>query len=149
SAGDGARTNGDNAASADDANKANDGLLINGSVNNGAASPFAQSAAFGNNRRNGRSLYNGSLGMILGDSAFDAKSYSLTGQDTAKPSYNRVTGLLSAGGPLKIPHLIRNGPNMVVNYQWLRTSNGDTHTGLMPTTDQRNGDFSSLLNPAR
>ena len=33
-----------------------DGFLINGSVNNGAASPFAQSAAFGNNRRNGRSL---------------------------------------------------------------------------------------------
>jgi hypothetical protein len=30
--------------------KASDGLLINGSVNNGAASPFAQSAAFGNNR---------------------------------------------------------------------------------------------------
>src|SRR5947208_9171191 len=28
-----------------------DGLLINGSVNNGAASPFAQMAAFGNNRR--------------------------------------------------------------------------------------------------
>ena len=31
--------------------RATDGLAINGSVNNGAASPFAQSMAFGNNRR--------------------------------------------------------------------------------------------------
>ena len=31
-----------------------DGFLINGSVNNGAASPFALIAAFGNNRRGGR-----------------------------------------------------------------------------------------------
>ena len=35
-----------------------DGFLINGSVNNGAASPFAQAAAFGNNRRGRGSLFN-------------------------------------------------------------------------------------------
>src|SRR5882724_4618000 len=34
--------------------RAADGFLINGSVNNGAASPFAQLAAFGNNRNGGR-----------------------------------------------------------------------------------------------
>ena len=51
-----------------------DGFLINGSVNNGAASPFAQAAAFGNNRRNGRSLYNGNVGFIVGNSALDARS---------------------------------------------------------------------------
>ena len=38
------------------------GFLVNGSVNNGAASPFAQLAAFGNNRRGVRSLYNFGVG---------------------------------------------------------------------------------------
>src|SRR5690348_15412521 len=38
--------------------RAADGFLINGSTNNGAASPFAQLAAFGNDRRRGRGLYN-------------------------------------------------------------------------------------------
>ncbi len=40
---------------------ANDGMVINGSVNNAAASPIAQSPAFGNNRRQGRSLYSGGI----------------------------------------------------------------------------------------
>src|SRR5207249_2699389 len=67
-----------------------DGFLINGSVNNGAASPFGQAAAFGNNRRGPRSLYNGSLGLTFRDSLFDARSFSLTGQDTPKPGYSHV-----------------------------------------------------------
>src|SRR5208283_6136581 len=37
--------------------RAADGFLINGSANNGAAPPFAQSFAFGNNRTGGRGLY--------------------------------------------------------------------------------------------
>src|SRR4029434_2811071 len=68
--------------------RAADGLLINGSVNNGAASPFAQLPGFGNNRNAGRSLYTGGIGASLDNSALDARSYSLTGQDTDKPSYN-------------------------------------------------------------
>src|SRR5687768_3330757 len=46
-----------------DANAANDGFLVNGSVNNGAASPFAQFAAFGNNRRRPGALYNAQFGV--------------------------------------------------------------------------------------
>jgi hypothetical protein len=118
--------------------RAADGLLINGSVNNGASSPFAQLQAFGNNRRGARSLYNGSLGFTLDNSKLDARSFSLTGQDTLKPGYNRITGLASFGGPLKIPGLInRNGPNFTVNYQWLHNRNASTQTGLMPTPAQR------------
>ena len=49
--------------------RAADGFLINGSVNNGAASPFAQSFAFGNNRNSGRGLYNGGIGLIFDNSA--------------------------------------------------------------------------------
>ncbi len=66
------------------ANAAADGLLVNGSVNNGAASPFAQPAAFGNNRRTGRSLYSYAVGMNLGTSAWDAKRYSFVEGSTAQ-----------------------------------------------------------------
>ena len=70
------------APSEDSANDLNgDGVLINGSVNNGAASPFAQAAAFGNARRT-RALYNGGIGFQMGNSALDARAYSLTGQNT-------------------------------------------------------------------
>jgi hypothetical protein len=112
------------------AQRAADGFLINGSVNNGVVSPFAQQPAFGNNRRGARSLYNGNLGMIVNNSALDARSFSLTGQNTPKPEYSRLQGLASFGGPLKIPGLIkRNGPNVTVNYQWTRNSNASVQTG--------------------
>ncbi len=129
------------------ASRAVDGFLINGSVNNGSASVFAQLPAFGNHRRGQRSMYNGSLGFILNNAAFDARSYSLTGQNTAKPAYNRLQGLVAFGGPLKIGNLLRNGPLFTVNYQWTRNSNANTQTGLMPTAADRRGDFSQLGRP--
>ena len=125
--------------------RAADGFLINGSMNNGAASPFAQAAAFGNNRFGGRSLYTGGIGMTFDNSALNARSFSLTGQDTPKPGYNRMTGLLTFGGPLRIPHLIRNGPNFFVAYQWTRNNNVTTDPALMPDLAARNGLFSSTV----
>ena len=122
-----------------------DGFLINGSVNNGASSIFAQAPAFGNNRKSGRGLYNGGIGFILDNSALDARSFSLTGQDTPKPGYNHFTGLLNFGGPLRIPHLLRNGPDIFVNYQWTHNRNASTQTNLVPTLTQRAGDFSQAL----
>jgi hypothetical protein len=128
------------------AQRAADGLLINGSVNNGAASPFSQSAAFGNNRRGTRSLYNGSLGVILNNSAFDARSYSLTGQNTLLPQYSRVQGVFAFGGPIKTPWILkRNGPTFTVNYQWTRNSNATSQTGLVPTTAERAGQFAQAI----
>jgi hypothetical protein len=151
--GDGAKATNDGARPTDNGptelnQQPSDGLLINGSVNNGAASPFAQSAAFGNNRRLGRSLYNGSLGFILDNSVLDARTFSLTGQDTPKPSYSRITGLASFGGPLKIPHITHgNGPNVFLNYQWKRDNNSGSSSGLMPTLALRTGDFSQVALP--
>ena len=81
-------------------------------MNNGAASPFAQFPAFGNNRSGGHGLYTGGIGIIVDNSAFDARPFSLTGQDTPKPAYNRLTGMAALGGPLKIPHMLPNGPNV-------------------------------------
>jgi hypothetical protein len=127
--------------------QASDGFLINGSVNNGASSPFAQSAAFGNNRRGARSLYNGGLGLIFDTSAWDARAYSITGQDTPKPGFSHVQGVANFGGPLRIPRLVpRNGPNMVINYQWTRNRNATTQSTRVPTTAERIGDFSQSLN---
>jgi hypothetical protein len=130
------------AADPEAAQRAADGQLINGSVNNGGASPFAQLPAFGNFRRAQRSMYNGSLGLLLNHAAFDARSFSVTGQDTPKPDYSRVQGLFAFGGPIKIPKwLPRNGPQFTVNYQWTRNTNAITQSGLVPTAAQRVGTF--------
>jgi hypothetical protein len=118
-----------------------DGLLVNGSVNNGAASPFAQLAAFGNNRRSGRSLYTGGVGTILDNSAWDSSPFSFTTQSTPKPSYTDAQIMGNFGGPVKIPGL-KNASNLFVGFQ--RTSNHDTNTvpAVMPTALERLGDFS-------
>lgn len=126
---------------------ASNGFLINGSVNNGAASPFAQFPAFGNHRPGAGGLYNGGIGIIFGNSALDARPFSLTGQNTPKANYNLLTGLATLGGPLKIPHVIRNGPDFFVAYEWTRSHTQTTESALVPDAFERAGDFSRELNP--
>jgi hypothetical protein len=130
-------------------NRAADGLVINGTVNNGAASPFAQLGAFGNNRRGLRPLYNGGFGLVLDNSALDARANSLNGSNTAKPSYNNGTFSFNFGGPMKIPGITHNnnGPNFFVGYQRVQNRNVTNLPGLMPTEAQRNGDFSQTVAP--
>src|SRR5579885_3495023 len=128
--------------------RAAEGFLINGSMNNAADSPFAPAAAFGNNRAGGKNLYNGGIGFLLGNSALDARPFSLTGQNTPRPAYNRMTGAASFGGPLQIPHLFRNGPNFFAGYQWTRNNNATAASALLPSLAQRNGIFASpVLDP--
>ena len=107
----------DNDARNDGGMGAADGLLINGSVNNGAASPFAQARAFGNNRPGGRGLYNGGFALLTSNSAFDSRQYSFTSQPAPKPDYNDVHFVANFGGPIKIPRLMRRGPNFFGGYQ--------------------------------
>jgi len=126
--------------------RAADGFLINGTANNGASSPFALAQAFGNNRRGARSLYNGNIGIIFDNSTLDARPFSLTGQDTPKLDYNHLQGVFAFGGPFKIPKLVGNGGQFFVNYQWTRIRNAFNATGLVPTLDERNGNFSHALN---
>jgi hypothetical protein len=121
--------------------RAMDGLLINGSDNNGASSPFAMAQAFGNYRKGAHGLYNGSLGLILDNSALDARPFSLTGQNTLKPSYSHVQGVATLGGPLKIGHLFKNAPVFFVGYQWTRNRNATTQTSQTPDTAERSGAF--------
>lgn len=126
--------------------QAADGLLINGSQNNAATSQFALSQAFGNRRPGTKGLYNGSIGAIADNAVFDARPYSLAGQQTPKDAYSRITMMLALGGPLRIPHLLPNGPNFFVAYQWTRNADAANQTGLVPTTDERGGNLAGLLN---
>jgi trimeric autotransporter adhesin len=122
--------------------RAADGLLISGTANNSASSPFALNQAFGNTRRGVRSLYTGSIGFNIDNSTLDARSYSLNGADTQKPAYNLMRGEFTFQGPLRIPHLVRNGPTVYVNYQITRNRNARTESGLVPTPAERDGDLS-------
>ncbi len=127
------------------AERAADGLLINGSQNNGASSPFALGPAFGNNRNGGRSLYNGGLGVFDDNSIWNARPFSFTGQSTPKPASDLFTGSAFLGGPLRIPHLIKNGPNFFLAYQWTRNRTDSVNSpAIMPTTAQREGNLSSV-----
>ena len=132
----------------DDAAGAADGFLINGSVNNGAASPFAQARAFGNNRPGGRALYTGGAGLLSSHSALDASQYSFTGRSTPKPVYNDIQFVANVGGPLRLPG-VRNDPNAFLGYQHIEDHATTAQSGLVPTLAERAGDFSQSRQPVR
>src|ERR1022692_1567833 len=121
---------------------ASDALLVNGSVSNGV-----ERRAIGNFRKGPGSGYRGDLSTILDNSVLDARSFSITGQDTPRQAYNHLRYGGTFGGPLSIPHLFRtqNG-NFFVAYQGVRNRNASTSTSLMPTAAERLGDFSQSLN---
>ncbi len=121
------------------------GLLINGSVNNGATTPFAQARAFGTNRPNQRSLYSYAAGTQLGNSAWDARPYSFSSSDTQRPSYTDAQFLGSFQGPVKVPGL-RNRVNIFVGYQGSSDTNSTTQSSMVPTARERLGDFSNSVN---
>ena len=123
--------------------RANDGFLVNGSQNNGAASPFAQAGRFGNNVRGPNSLYQYQVGFIINNSALDARTYSLTGQNTVKPQTNNFTVLGSFAGPLRIRHWFKQPPTIFLNYQLNRVTAGNSTAVLVPTPDQIAGNFAA------
>ncbi len=135
------------AAAGNPALGAADGLLVNGSVNNGAASPFAQLQAFGNNRRGGRALYTGGIAGILDNSAWDSAPFSFANQPAPKPSYDDVQVAANVGGPLRIPGLLKNGPNVFLGYQRTSDHAANTQPTLVPTPLERLGDFSQTRDP--
>lgn len=131
------------------ARKADDGFLVNGSVNNAAASAFSQLPAFGNNRGPKSWPYHGNFGFQLDNSALDARPFSLTGQNSARPGYNRFTGFVTLGGPVWIPGLVKKskGPQFTLNYQWTRNRTAAVQSALVPSVAERAGDLSQTLNP--
>ena len=126
--------------------EAADRLLINGTVNNAASTRFGLPRAVGNNRVGRRSPYNGNISYTGGNSLFDARSFSITGQETPKPDYNSMQGAFTVGGPFQIPGLFRNGS---FSAGYIRTQNrtASLETAQMPTTAERLGDLSLTASP--
>lgn len=91
------------------------------------------------------SKYNGNVAFSLDNSAWDATPFSITGIQTAKPSYAKGRVNVSFGGPLKIPHLLsgKNG-TFIINYAMGRTRNAVTSNATVPTMTERSGDFGAL-----
>ena len=123
------------------AERATDGLLINGSQNNGASSPFALFPAFGNNRNGSRSLYNGGLGIFVDNSIWDARPFSITGQNTPRPAYNHFTGLSLFRRPAENSSSAPKRSELLCRIISGRaTATTPIGTALMPTAAQREGD---------
>jgi hypothetical protein len=103
-------------------------------------------ASFGNGRRDRRMQYNGNAAFILDNSVWDARSYSINGQETAKPAYAKARATMMLGGPLKIPKLLDGTKGtFFLNYQMARTRNGSNSTQTVPTLLERTGDFSQSI----
>jgi outer membrane receptor protein involved in Fe transport len=87
------------------------------------------------------------LNYSLGDSAFDAAPYSLTGQPTPKPDYGQSRFGINVGGPLKIPKLFDAGNRnfFTFTYNGTRSRNPFDAFSTVPTAAERDGDFSQTL----
>ncbi|MCL4851423.1 MAG: TonB-dependent receptor, partial [Bryobacteraceae bacterium] len=121
-------------------NAANDSVIISGS-----ASVAIERRAIGNVRRGTRQPYMGSLSVAMDNSALNARSFSLTGQEMLKPDYSRWRFGVSLGGPLAIPHVRRGSGQFFLGYQMARNRDASTETVLVPTSAMRNGDLSGTL----
>lgn len=128
--------------------QANDGFLINGSVNNAATSQFSLNQAFGNNRNGGRWLYTGGVNLVLADSVLNAKPFSLSGLDSAKPPFFNIVAGAQLLGPLKIPHLLSTAraPFFQFGYQRTENKSDSLPTGLMPSLAETGGNLSAAPN---
>ena len=115
--------------------------IINGSVVNGAASPFAQPRAFGNNRPRSGAGYTELVSGVFADSAWNARPFSF-GSAVPPPFLGDAQFGFTLGGPLKIPRLVRNGPQMLLSLRRGLThgdvgSRGDADAGRARATSPR------------
>ena len=103
---------------------------------------------FGNRIGAGRNRVRAMAFFSLGNSALDARPYSLTGQTVDKPSYaqSNFGGML--GGPLKIPKVVDDEKTFFfVFYRGSRSRNPFNATSTLPTPLERIGDFSRSVGP--
>jgi hypothetical protein len=134
---------------APDENAIVDADVINGSVVNGAATPFAQPRAFGNNRPRQGAPYSGLISGVFADSAWNARPFSFAGPDLQRPFTGNAQFEFVFGGPLRVPGLIRRGPQMLLTLQHGILNTATSAAAIMPTLAERGGDFSSLQTPVR
>jgi hypothetical protein len=101
---------------------------------------------FGNRANRGREGFRGSLNFSLNNSALNARSYSLTGQTVAKPSYAQSSFGFTVGGPLRIPKIV-DSPNTTIqlSYNGSRSRNPYNGVATLPSALERSGDFSQSI----
>jgi trimeric autotransporter adhesin len=108
----------------------------------------AGAMAFGNARRDRRNMYMGGLNFSLGNSVWDARSYSVTGASVDKPAYASSRGGIMFGGPLRIPKLVSAEKQIMftIDVQFQRNRTGTVSQPVnVPTELERGGDFSQTL----
>src|SRR5262249_47183318 len=81
-------------------------------------------------------LYTGTMLFAGNNSLLDARSFSLTGQNTPQPAYNKLQSSLTFGGPFQIPSVFRNGM-FLVGYARTQNRNAVLQTAQMPTAAER------------
>ncbi len=101
--------------------------------------------AFGNRARRGRDGIRGQAFATVGNSAVNARPYSVNGEDILQPAYGSVRWGLNLGGALDLPHLIHDRKTFFfVNYTGTRTRAPYSATTTLPTLAERAGDFSAV-----
>ena len=90
----------------------------------------------------------GSLFYTAGNSIFDAKPFSLTGDFTPKPSYDQNRFGAVIGSPLVIPHVIKSDKTFVFG-GWTGNRNTTPYDqfSTVPTLKERAGNFSGVTLP--
>ena len=100
-----------------------------------AAAKRQRAMAFGNRRARERREIRGSVFVNWRNSALDARSFSLSGQSFAKPSYAQSRFGVMAGGPLFERTLF------TLNCSGTRSRNPFDAVATLPTPAERAGDF--------
>jgi hypothetical protein len=109
----------------------------------GRTSRGPTSSSFGNRRGGGRGGMHGYMYMSEGNSAVDARPYSLTGQTVDKASFAQTRFGASVGGGLNIPKIIHSSKTFLfLNYTGTRQKNPFSAVETLPTALERSGDFS-------
>lgn len=103
----------------------------------------------GGGGRRGFDQPHGALFYTLGDSAFDAAPYSLTGQPVTKPSFVQHNFGATLGGPLNIPKIYKGGFKnfFFASYNGTLSESPFDQFSTVPTLDERSGIFSTAVYP--
>jgi Carboxypeptidase regulatory-like domain len=103
-------------------------------------------AHFGNRRP--PSQIHGMAFFTLGNSALNAKPFSITGQDVPQPAYASSRFGFLLGGPLVIPKIVKEQSTFFfLNYTGTRSRQPYSAVETAPTAQERQGDFSQPLQP--
>lgn len=99
---------------------------------------------FGNRRQ--ANQIRGQLSFSLNNSIWDAKPFSLTGQNVAQPAYAQSRFSAVVGGPLVIPKIVKDpGTFFFLSYFGTRARNPYTAVATVPTDLEREGNFSESV----